>query len=69
MVGISPINKDALTQMFTRLMIMFSIGISSLLMDMAKLEASLGTMKKAAPFLELDRPGLNLLSRLLRHRK
>ena len=57
MVDISPTNEDALTQMFTRLMIMFSIGLSSILMDMAKLEVSLGAKKKAAPFLEQERAG------------
>ena len=43
MVGISPTNEDALTQMFTRLMIASSIGRTSSLMDMAVMEVSLGS--------------------------
>ena len=43
MVGISPTNEDALTQMFTRLMIASSIGRTSSLMDMAVMEVALGS--------------------------
>ena len=43
MVGISPTNEDALTQMFTRLMITSSIGRTSSLMDTAVMEVALGS--------------------------
>ena len=43
MVGISPTNEDALTQMLTRLMIASSIVRISLLMDMAVMEVFLGS--------------------------
>ena len=43
MVGISPTNEDALTQMLTRLMIALSIGRTSSLMDMAVMEVALGS--------------------------
>ena len=43
MVGISPTNEDALTQMFTRLMIASSIGRTSSLMDLAVMEVALGS--------------------------
>ena len=43
MVCISTTNEDALTQMFTRLMIASSIGRTSSLMDLAVMEVALGS--------------------------